>query len=145
LSSPEVPLAGRAVAPRRWGRRLAVGFLLIVILVAAGTAGWTWLSLHYAYSEGERAGILQKFSSKGWVCKTYEGELALYVVGGVSPQIWDFSVRDPKVAANLAQAVGERVQLHYTEHRGVPTECFGETSYYVEGIRIVKGSASGNP
>jgi len=145
MSSPEVPLAPRSVAPRRWGRRLAVGFLLIVILAAAGTAGWTWLSLHFAYSEGERAGILQKFSNKGWVCKTYEGELALYVVGGVSPQIWDFSVRDPKLAADLALAVGERVQLHYTEHRGVPSDCFGETSYYVESFRVVKGSASGNP
>ncbi len=110
-----------------------------------GLSGWTWLTLNYAYSDGERAGILQKFSRKGWVCKTYEGELALYVVGGVAPQIWEFSVRDPKLAADLEQAVGERVQLHYSEHRGVPSACFAETNYFVESFRVVKGSPSGSP
>jgi hypothetical protein len=132
-------------AGSRFARRLLLGFLMIVLLAALGLAGWTWLSLHYAYSDGERAGILQKFSHKGWICKTYEGELALYVVGGVSPQIWDFSVRDPKLAAQLEDAVGERVQLHFTQHRGVPTQCFAETDYFVESFRVVKGSASGSP
>ncbi len=117
----------------------------MLVLALAGSAGWTWVTLHYPYSDGERAGILQKLSHKGWICKTYEGELALYVVGGVSPQIWNFSVRDPKVAAGLADAVGERLQLHYTEHRGVPTQCFAETSYFVESFRVVNGSASGSP
>jgi len=132
-------------AGRRFARRLLLGFVTLILLAALGLAGWTWLSLHYAYSDGERAGILQKFSHKGWICKTYEGELALYVVGGVSPQIWDFSVRDPKLAAQLEEAVGERVQLHFTQHRGVPTQCFADTDYFVESFRVVKGSASGSP
>jgi hypothetical protein len=116
--------------PGRW-------LALLVLLAAAGMTAWCWVSLRWAYSEGERAGVLQKFSSKGWICKTYEGELALYVVGGVSPQIWYFSVRDPRVAAELGRQVGERLQLHYTEHRGVPTQCFAETPYFVEGYRVV--------
>lgn len=77
---------------RRFGRILIFALVLVVLLGAA----WTWFSLSWAYSEGERAGVLQKFSSKGWVCKTYEGELAQYVVGGVAPQIWYFSTRDEK-------------------------------------------------
>ena len=114
----------------RFGRIL--GILLVLVLVIAGA--WTWFSLSWAYSEGERAGILQKFSKKGWVCKTYEGELALYVVGGVAPQIWDFSTRDEKVAQQLGAAVGDHVRLHYTEHRGVPTSCFAETPYFAESV-----------
>jgi len=115
--------------------------VLLVLLLGGGAALWTWLTLNWAYSDGERAGILQKFSRKGWLCKTQEGELAQYVVAGVSPQIWLFSVRDPAVAAELKKAVGERVQLHYTEHRGIPTSCFGETRYFVDGVRLKEAAA----
>jgi hypothetical protein len=118
----------------RFGRWLLVMLLLVVLLGAA----WSWFSLSWAYSEGERAGVLQKFSSKGWICKTYEGELAMYVVGGVAPQIWDFSTRDEKLAAELAKAVGRQVRLHYTEHRGVPTNCFAETPYFAESFTVVE-------
>ena len=119
--------------PRRLAPRLA-----LAVLVAAALAGlYTWVTLAWSYSEGERAGLLQKFSRKGWVCKTYEGELALYVVAGVQPEIWYFSVRDAALARDLAKAVGQRVQLHYTEHRGVPTRCFGDTGYYVDRINTI--------
>jgi hypothetical protein len=113
---------------------------LVIVLVALGAA-WTWISLNWAYSEGERAGVLQKFSRKGWVCKTDEGELALYIVAGVAPQIWEFSVRDPAVVADLYRNVGRRVQLHYSEHRGVPSSCFGETSYFVDRVIPVDAAA----
>lgn len=123
--------------PRSGGLRLKTS-LALVLLAAAVVAGlYTWLTLTWNYSEGERAGLLQKFSRKGWICKTYEGELALYVVAGVAPEIWHFSVRDPALARQLATAVGQRVQLHYSEHRGVPTECFGETGYYVDRINTI--------
>ena len=104
-----------------------------VLLIALYTAFLLW----WSYSEGERAGVLQKFSKRGWICKTYEGELAMYVVGGVAPQIWNFSVRDAAVAEQLHQAVGQQVQLHYSEHPGVPTNCFGETDYFVESVLVV--------
>lgn len=119
---------------RRFGRMLLLGLVLAVLVAGL----WTWFSLSFAYSDGERAGVLQKFSSKGWVCKTYEGELAQYVVGGVAPQIWYFSTRDEKLAKQLSSAVGEQIRLHYTEHRGVPTSCFAETSYFAEGFTLVK-------
>ena len=118
----------------RFGRFVVI--LLVLVLVIG--ALWTWFSLSWAYSEGERAGILQKFSNKGWICKTYEGELALYVVGGVAPQLWYFSARDDKVAEQLAGAVGSQVRIHYTEHRGVPTSCFAETPNYAESFTRVQ-------
>ncbi len=124
-------------APRSGGLRLKRWLALVLVAVAAAAGLYTWLTLTWNYSEGERAGLLQKFSRKGWICKTYEGELALYVVAGVAPEIWHFSVRDPALARQLATTVGQRVQLHYTEHRGVPTECFGETGYFVDRINTI--------
>jgi hypothetical protein len=94
---------------------------IIVLLVVALPIAWTWLTLNWSYSEGDRAGVLQKFSRKGWICKSYEGELAQYIVSGVAPQIWNFTVRDEKVAEQLRSVVGAKVQLHYAEHRFVPT------------------------
>jgi hypothetical protein len=117
-------------APTTLGRRAGKFLLIILAVLALLAAGWTWLTLSWSYSEGERAGVLQKFSKKGWLCKTYEGEIAQYVVGGVSPQIWYFSVRDDTVAQQLFKAVGQNVQVHYTEHRGIPTNCFGDTPYF---------------
>lgn len=120
--------------PRRFG--LIVLILLLIVIAAA--AFWTWLTLTWSYSEGERAGVLQKFSKKGWLCKTYEGELALYVVSGVAPQIWYFSTRDEAVAHQLFGAVGQRVQVHYKEHRGIPTSCVADTPYFAESFTVVR-------
>jgi hypothetical protein len=119
---------------KRFGRILMILLVLVVVIAAL----WTWFSLSWSYSEGERAGILQKFSKKGWICKTYEGELALYVVGGVAPQIWYFSTRDEKLAQQLSAAVGDHIRVHYTEHRGVPTSCFAETPYFAESLTRVQ-------
>ncbi len=119
------------------GGRIGKIFAALLVLILLGIGLWTWFSLSWAYSEGERAGTLQKFSQKGWLCKTYEGELALYVVGGVAPQIWYFSTRDPETAKQLYTAVGQNIQLHYTEHRGVPTSCFAETPYFATGFKPV--------
>jgi len=130
----EVPNStGRRRSSGRFGRWL----MLLLLLIMVGVGLWTWLALSWAYSDGERAGVLQKFSRRGWVCKTQEGELAQYVVAGVSPQIWAFSVRDPVVGAQLNKVVGRKLQLHYTEHAGVPSSCFGDTRYYVDRVTVV--------
>jgi hypothetical protein len=116
--------------------------MILLLLIVVGTGLWTWLTLAWAYAEGERAGVLQKFVRRGWVCKTREGEIALYYGGGqymgagISPQLWDFSVRDNAVAADLGKAVGHRVQLHYTEHPGIPTSCFAETRFLVDRVTV---------
>jgi hypothetical protein len=125
---------------RGWARAL----YLAVVAILIGMLAWSWFSLSWSYSDGERAGVLQKFSRKGWVCKTYEGELALYIVTGIAPEVWTFSVRDPGIVEQLNAAVGERVRLHYTEHRGIPTSCFAETPYFVDRVTLV-GDGPGAP
>jgi hypothetical protein len=114
------------------GARYLLVFLLVLF---AGTGLWTWLTLQWAYSDGTRSGVLQKFSRRGWLCKTQEGDLALYS-GGLSPQIWQFSVRDPGVGAQIEKAVGARVQVHYTEHPGMPSTCFADTRYFVDRVTV---------
>ncbi len=121
---------------RRWP------YLVLILLL--GFAAYTCFVLRWSYSDGERVGILQKLSHKGFLCKTSEGELALYVVAGMSPQIWSFTVRDAQVAKSLQNMLGERIRLHYTEHLGVPTSCFGDTSYYVDSASEV-GSRTAAP
>ncbi len=121
-----------------FSRSVARVSILILLLVAVGAALWTWATLSYDYSDGERAGYVQKFSRKGWVCKTWEGELALVNLPGAMPEIFYFSVRDDAVAKRIQQAVGKRVAMTYEQHIGIPTNCFGETQYFVIDIRIVE-------
>ena len=123
-------------APRK-RRSFATWLVWTVLALAVLLTLYTLFLLSWSYSEGERAGVLQKFSRRGWVCKTNEGELAMYVVGGVAPQIWHFSVRDKQVAGRLHDAVGRQVRLHYSEHPGLPTSCFAETRYFVDDVAIV--------
>jgi hypothetical protein len=116
----------------------AKGWKILIVVVAVPivlVALYLWTALTWTYSEGERAGILQKFSRKGWVCKTWEGELAIYIVPGVAPTIWYFTVRDDSVVAPLNTHLGKRVVMHYKEHRGVP-RCFGDTGNFVNGVRV---------
>src|SRR6266542_3263191 len=111
--------------------RVLISLLLIVALGAA----YFWATLSWSYAAGERAGWLQKFSRKGWICKTWEGELAMVNLPGAMPEIFAFTVRDDAVAARLNESLGQRVVLKYEEHRGVFTRCFGETGYFVTGVR----------
>ena len=129
----EVP---NQITRRRSSSRL-LWLVLVVLIAAAGVSAWTWITLSWSYSTGERAGVLQKFSRRGWLCKTDEGELAMYNGIGIAPQIWPFSVRDPQIRDEISKAVGRRVQLHYTEHPGVPSSCFGDTRYFVDRVVIV--------
>ncbi|MEO8226553.1 MAG: hypothetical protein ABI637_03930 [Gemmatimonadota bacterium] len=133
------PSAGPSAAvPRR--RRSIVPMIVAAVLLAPIIlmALYTQFVLKWAYSDGDRSGYLQKFSRKGWVCKTYEGELAMTSVPGVAPTIWTFSVPDRTVATKLNAALGRKVVLHYTEHRGVPTQCFATTNYYVDSVRVLE-------
>ncbi len=130
ISSP------RASWRRRHWRLLS---LLLLLIVPAGVfAGWSWLTLSYAYSSGERAGYAQKLSQKGWLCKTWEGELAMVNLPGAMPEIFKFSVRDDSIARLLEKNLGKRVSMSYEQHRGVPTSCFGETQYYITNMRILE-------
>ena len=115
---------------------------LIIAAVLIGSVSlfalYTWSALTWTYSSGERAGYVQKFSKKGWICKTWEGELALVSIPGTMSEKFYFTVRDDSVATSINRSMGKRVALSYEQHKGIPTSCFGETEYFVAGVKVVE-------
>ena len=122
----------------RQGKNWFLWFIGFTVLGLALFIGYTWLVLSWSYSSGERAGYVQKFSQKGWLCKTWEGELAIVAIPGSLPEIFPFTVRDDKVAAEINAVMGKRVSLAYQQHLGIPSTCFGETGYFVSKVQAVE-------
>jgi len=117
-------------------RRPGLIIVAVIVIAAALFALYMWTVLSWSYSEGERAGYLQKLSKKGWLCKTWEGEILLSSMPGAIPERFAFTVRDDAVVQQLQSAMGQRVQLTYSQHVGIPTTCFGETSYFVDKASV---------
>ena len=117
----------------RW-KIILFGFIAVV--VGAGSL-WTLITLTFSYSDGDRVGYVQKFSHRGWLCRTWEGELAMSPVPGATPQIFPFTVRDDATAKRIKDAEGKRVALHYKEKRGLPSSCFGDTNYFISDMRVL--------
>jgi len=113
--------------------KIFLGFVIVVVL---GFAAFTWVTLHFSYSEGERAGFLQKFSHKGWICKTWEGEMALVTLPGTVAEKFAFTVRDDDLAKQLSADVGKRMSVHYEQRKWIPTSCFGDTEYFVTSVQV---------
>jgi hypothetical protein len=113
-------------------KRLIVALLVLALLVAL----YFWIALNWSYSSGERAGWVQKFSKKGWICKTWEGELALVSLPGSTAEKFAFTVRDQAAADEITKVMGKRVSLHYEEKVGLPTTCFGETRHFVTRVIV---------
>ena len=112
-----------------------IGLVLVAALVLCGFA---WVTLHFSYSDGERAGYVQKLSRKGWICKTWEGEMAMVTMPGTVAEKFVFTVPDSAVAAKINAGVGKRMALHYEQHKWVPSSCFGDTEYFVTGLRVTE-------
>ena len=119
----------------RKAKWIIAGVLIVPIVVFAL---YTWSALTWSYSSGERAGYVQKFSHKGWICKTWEGELAMVNIPGALSEKFLFTVRDQKIADYINTSLGKRVALAYEQHKGIPTTCFGETEYFVTAVRVVE-------
>jgi hypothetical protein len=125
--------------PPRIQRGAAHGMIALAIVgVAILVAAYFWVVLSWNYSSGERAGWVQKFSKKGWLCKTWEGEISLVAMPGAAQEKFLFTVWDDAVAAQINEQMGKRVSLHYEEKVGLPTSCFGETRHYVTGVKVVE-------
>ena len=106
---------------------------------------YTWAALSWVYSTGERAGYVQKFSEKGYVCKTYEGELVLVSMPGTQAEKFLFTVKDKSLVEKINNSLGNRVRLTYEEHKGIPSSCFGETAYFVKNVQILEKDAFNQP
>ena len=114
----------------------ATRLLSVIVVLAALVTAYFWAALSWSYSTGERAGWVQKLSNKGWLCKTWEGELALVSMPGAVPEKFFFTIRDDEVAGQVTRAMGKRVSLHYEEKVGLPTSCFGETRHFVNRVAL---------
>jgi hypothetical protein len=112
--------------------KVLIGILIAVVL---GLTAFTWLTLHWSYADGDRAGLLQKFSRRGWICKTYEGEMVLATVATVNAEKFLFTVREEDIAKQLTADIGQHITVHYEQRKWIPTSCFGDTEYFVTGVR----------
>ena len=138
--SPE-PVRAEALEPKRgfmrrhWGK---LSIATVILLPALIFTIWAGIALSYSYSDGNRVGYVQKLSRKGWLCKTWEGELQISNIPGSAPILFEFSIRSDSLARAIESLAGRQVQIHYEQHVGVPTKCFGETEYFVIGVRDVR-------
>jgi hypothetical protein len=117
---------------KKWVLLTAVAAVLLAVV---GASLYSLFTLHYAYSEGDRVGFVQKLSKRGWICKTNEGELAMVNIAGQQATIFTFSVPSDTVANEIESYAGHRVVLVYEEHKGIPSSCFGDTPYFVTGVK----------
>jgi len=109
----------------------------IVVAMVLALGGYAFVVTSWSYSSGERAGWVQKLSSKGWLCKTWEGEMAMVSMPGTTTEKFHFTVWDEDIAEQINKVMGKRVSLHYEEKKGIPTSCFGETRYYITSVSVV--------
>jgi hypothetical protein len=115
--------------------RLAAILGLVIAAPVVIFTLWALITLNFSYSKGDRAGFLQKVSKRGWLCKTWEGELQLMAIPGSTPEVFSFSTRSDSIARELNRLAGQRVVLEYEQHKGVPGTCFGDTEYFIVGVR----------
>jgi hypothetical protein len=126
------------IIPRQEGRSLVAMMILILVMAGLLFAAYIWAMLSWSYSSGERAGWIQKLSNKGYLCKTWEGEMALVSLPGSMPEKFIFTVRDDQTAEKLHAVMGKRVSVHYEQHIWLPTSCFGETNYFVTDVKVIE-------
>jgi hypothetical protein len=112
--------------------------VIILVLAIAGLAGYSWISMHWSYSSGERAGFVQKLSKKGWFCKTWEGEMAMVTMPGTISEKFYFTIPDDAVAAKINSSLGKRVTVHFEQHKWLPSSCFGDTEYFVSMVQVTE-------
>lgn len=114
-------------------------YLLVFVLLIFGIL---YLATGWSFSDGERAGTISKFSRRGYLFKTYEGVLNVGgfsgETGSLTPQFFDFSVKEDDVAKQITDAVksGQRVTLHY-EEKILRLPWNGDTKYYITSVETV--------
>jgi hypothetical protein len=120
---------------RKKAVRMAAVLIVVVVVLCAG---YVMFTLNWSYSKGERIGYVQKFSEKGWLCKTWEGELQMLPVPGAIPEKFLFSVRDKAVISKINSTMGKKASIFYEQHIGIPTKCFGESEYFAVDARALE-------
>lgn len=130
----ETDTEGGTRRTKRWAKKAVVWIVLGVALLFSL---WAAITLNYSYESGERIGFVRTLSKEGWICKTWEGELASAQPLDTVPELFSFTVRSDSIARVIQRTIGERVALHYERHLGLPGRCFGETEYFITRVRTV--------
>ena len=120
------------------GKKVVRIALLLIVVVVVLCAGYVMFVLNWSYSKGERIGYIQKFSEKGWLCKTWEGELQMLPVPGALPEKFLFSVREKSVISKINSSLGKKVSISYEQHKGIPTTCLGESEYFAVDAKALE-------
>jgi hypothetical protein len=128
------PAPKRSFSRRHWGKMTLLALVASPLIVFAL---WAAVTLNWSYSSGQRAGYVQKISRKGYVCKTWEGTLYTDIAKGFRSDSFSFTVRNDSIARVIERLSGKRVTMHYEQHIGVPTSCFGETEYFVSRVDTI--------
>ncbi|MDG1096864.1 MAG: hypothetical protein P8N23_04495 [Methylophilaceae bacterium] len=118
----------------KWLSIILIPLLLFVI--------YTFFTLHWVYSSGERVGFVQKISEKGFICKTYEGEQVLVTVPGTQAEKFFFTAKNEAIYNKINETNGQRVHLLYKQHKWIPSSCFGDTEYFVYDVKVLKNQES---
>jgi hypothetical protein len=134
-AGPPPAAEDKGFARRHWGK---LTILSVIALPILGFVSWVLITLNYSYSTGDRAGFLQKLSKRGWVCKTWEGEMLLSAIPGSQPEKFIFTVRSDSLANEMNKLLGKQVAVTYAQHKHVPTSCWGDTEYFITAIRAVQ-------
>lgn len=139
MNSPSTqPIVASTIPPKKKRSKWKYGLGGILILPIVVFVLYTWFVLSWSYSTGERAGYVQKLSKKGFLVKTWEGELAMVSMPGQAPEIFFFTVPADSVASKINGSLGRRVKLQYEQHIGVPSKLFGETEYFITDVTVVE-------
>lgn len=105
---------------------------LLILGIALVTALYFTFIYYSHYSEGTRAGELIKFSRKGVIAKTWEGEISQGISGAT---IFKFSVenKEKDVIKQLQDLQGRYVKLDYFE-RYKTFFWLGDTKYFITAV-----------
>jgi len=117
-------------------------FIWTVIIVLLFLGAFVYWKFYFTYSEGNRAGLMQKFSHRGTIFKTYEGELVLSSVESnrnvaLASEKFFFSVSDKNLATKIGNLEGHMVVVHYRQKNGI-LPWRGETEYIVDSVKVDK-------
>lgn len=126
--------------PRRRSGSFGRIITITVLLLLFGTSLFIWWRYYYTYSDGYRYGLLQKFSHRGKMFKTYEGEMILSSIRGnanvpLASEKFYFSVTDDKVAQQMMNLQGHEVTVQYKEKNSA-VFWRGDSQYIVDSIRM---------
>lgn len=112
-------------------KKIYILLTILAILIVVTPFVYFKIMLNITYSEGDRVGYVQKLSEKGWLVKTWEGELVMAAVPGSVPEKFLFTASDEKAAKEINLFLGKKAKLHYEQHKGLPKSLYGDTEYFV--------------